>query len=72
MSDQYTLGIDVGTGSARACIVDFTGELLAEVSKPIKTWNSKANFYVGDHHVYRVCIQMLFLNDASSKLKHCF
>ncbi|KAF8476102.1 FGGY family of carbohydrate kinase [Kalaharituber pfeilii] len=45
MSDSYYLGIDVGTGSARICLVDDSGEIKALATKDIKTWNDKADYY---------------------------
>ncbi|ODQ55164.1 hypothetical protein SAICODRAFT_5762 [Saitoella complicata NRRL Y-17804] len=37
----YFIGIDVGTSSARSCIVDEAGELISEKSAPIKIWHSQ-------------------------------
>ncbi|KAF8468795.1 FGGY family of carbohydrate kinase [Kalaharituber pfeilii] len=45
MSDSYYLGIDVGTGSARICLVDDSGEIKALATKDIKTWNDKLDYY---------------------------
>lgn len=47
-SSSYFLGVDVGTGSARVCIIDHTGEIKAVESKEIQTWNPRANYYVSD------------------------
>lgn len=44
--NSYYLGVDVGTGSARVCLMDHTGYLRAVESKDIQTWNDRANFYV--------------------------
>ena len=44
--ESYYLGIDVGTGSARVCIIDASGEIKAVASKDIRIWNDKADYYV--------------------------
>ncbi|KAH0602218.1 uncharacterized protein H6S33_000574 [Morchella sextelata] len=44
-SESYFLGVDVGTGSARVCIIDSTGEIKGVESKEIQTWNPRANYY---------------------------
>jgi ribulose kinase len=43
---SYYMGVDVGTGSARVCIIDEAGIIIAVESRDIKTWNDKADYYV--------------------------
>jgi hypothetical protein len=42
----HYIGLDVGTGSARACLIDEKGDILSVATKDIKTWHEKANYYV--------------------------
>ncbi|KAH7069709.1 D-ribulokinase [Paraphoma chrysanthemicola] len=46
-SDQqnYYIGIDVGTGSARACVVNQSGDIVGLASKDIGLWQPKAGYY---------------------------
>jgi ribulose kinase len=44
---SYYLGIDVGTGSARAALVKPDGTVLASASHDTKTWRDPA-----DHHIF--------------------
>ncbi|KAJ8099746.1 hypothetical protein POJ06DRAFT_254385 [Lipomyces tetrasporus] len=41
----FYIGIDVGTGSARACIIDSKGEIRAVASKNIQRWEPKPDYY---------------------------
>ncbi|MDQ8194531.1 FGGY-family carbohydrate kinase [Coraliomargarita sp. SDUM461004] len=41
---NYFIGIDVGTGSARAGLFDQNGQLLANHSRAIQTWKPQPNF----------------------------
>ncbi|KAI7872057.1 FGGY-family pentulose kinase [Spinellus fusiger] len=45
MTNAYYLGIDVGTGSARAAIIDAQGTLVSLCVEPISTWNPKYGIY---------------------------
>lgn len=44
MAKQYVIGIDVGTGSARAGIFDLRGRMAASASKEIKMWRPRPDF----------------------------
>ncbi|XP_050098727.1 FGGY carbohydrate kinase domain-containing protein [Anopheles aquasalis] len=41
----FVIGVDVGTGSARAALVNSTGKVLETCVKPIRTWNDQPNYY---------------------------
>ncbi|CAG8487617.1 8421_t:CDS:2 [Paraglomus occultum] len=41
----YYLGIDVGTGSARAAIIDSSGTICGLAINDIQLWNPRANYY---------------------------
>jgi ribulose kinase len=42
----HYLGIDVGTGSARACVVDEAGDIKGLASKDIALWQPQHGYYV--------------------------
>ena len=42
--NRYVIGVDVGTGSARAAVFDLTGKMLASAVAPIQTWKPRPNF----------------------------
>lgn len=42
-SERYLVGVDVGTGSARAGLFDVGGRMLASATEPIKMWKPAPN-----------------------------
>lgn len=46
--DHY-IGIDVGTGSARACIMNDQGDIVGLASENIGLWQPQTGYYVFDH-----------------------
>jgi ribulose kinase len=54
LSSDYYIGIDVGTGSARACIIDDTGDIVGLAAEDISTWEPKPGYYVCRKHSQNV------------------
>lgn len=44
---DHFIGIDVGTGSARACIIDSNGDIVGLASENIGLWQPQTGYYVG-------------------------
>lgn len=44
--EDHYIGIDVGTGSARACIVDNKGDIVGLASENIGLWQPQQGYYV--------------------------
>ncbi|XP_067642778.1 FGGY carbohydrate kinase domain-containing protein isoform X2 [Eurosta solidaginis] len=45
MTNSYFVGVDVGTGSVRAALVDRKGKVLRQCVKSIQTWNPENDYY---------------------------
>lgn len=45
---DYYIGIDVGTGSARACIINDKGDIVGLASENIGLWQPQQSYYVYD------------------------
>ena len=48
------IGIDVGTGSARACIMNDQGDIVGLASENIGLWQPQTGYYVLHSHVTAV------------------
>lgn len=46
VQQNHYIGIDVGTGSARACIIDEKGDIVGLASKNIGLWQPQTGYYV--------------------------
>lgn len=44
---EHYIGIDVGTGSARACIMNGDGDIVGLHSENIGLWQPQTGYYVG-------------------------
>lgn len=43
---DHFIGIDVGTGSARVCIIDSKGDIIGLASESIGLWQPEHGYYV--------------------------
>ena len=53
--DHY-IGIDVGTGSARACIINGKGDIVGLASENIGLWQPEQGYYVMSHYTRTVSL----------------
>lgn len=64
MLQTYFIGVDVGTGSARAALVSTEGKIRDICVKEIKTWNPQSDYYEqSSEDIWNACvhcIQVLF------------
>uniref|UniRef100_A0A8W7P4D7 FGGY carbohydrate kinase domain-containing protein n=1 Tax=Anopheles coluzzii TaxID=1518534 RepID=A0A8W7P4D7_ANOCL len=72
-SPVYLIGVDVGTGSARAALVTGKGEVLQTCVKPIQTWNTQPNYYEqSSDDIWSAvceCVKVIFSNVTSGYAK---
>jgi ribulose kinase len=61
---DYYIGIDVGTGSARACIIDDKGDIVGLASENIGLWQPEQGYYVS-YRLYLCLIISIGSNSAS-------
>lgn len=54
LQQSYYIGVDVGTGSARACVIDHTGEIVGLASEDIALWHYGQVYYVSSTQCPRV------------------
>eukprot|EP00102_Acyrthosiphon_pisum_P011264 XP_008179934.1 PREDICTED: FGGY carbohydrate kinase domain-containing protein-like isoform X2 [Acyrthosiphon pisum] len=59
-NNMYFVGVDVGTGSVRAALVDGTGRILKKSTNAIQTWNPEENFYQqSSEDIWRSCCKVV-------------
>ncbi|CAH0554551.1 unnamed protein product [Brassicogethes aeneus] len=57
---MYFIGVDVGTGSARAALVTDYGKIVNSAVQDIKTWNNKSIFYEqSTENIWNACINCI-------------
>lgn len=44
-NDSFFIGVDVGTGSARACVINATGKILSTHTHPISKWEPRPDYF---------------------------
>lgn len=57
-SASYFIGVDVGTGSARAALVSENGKIIKSAVQATKTWNLQPDFYEqSTNNIWNACVQ---------------
>ncbi|XP_025416044.1 FGGY carbohydrate kinase domain-containing protein isoform X3 [Sipha flava] len=57
---MYYVGVDVGTGSVRAALVDSVGRILKKSTNAIKTWNPETDYYQqSSEDIWRCCCKVI-------------
>ena len=61
----YYIGVDVGTGSVRACVIDHNGDIVGLASENIGLWQPAKGYYV---RLYDVLPSLFLLFVKSAKM----
>lgn len=57
---EYVIGVDVGTGSVRAGLVDKSGNILKTNVEEITTWNPKPTYYQqSTNQIWEACCKVI-------------
>lgn len=63
MSKIYFIGVDVGSGSVRAALVDEIGHIIKTSVKNLQTWKPKPDFYEqSSNDVWDCCAHVIKVN----------
>lgn len=64
-NNMYFVGVDVGTGSVRAALVDDAGRILKKSTNDIKTWNPEADFYQqSSEDIWQSCCKVIRVSET--------
>lgn len=56
----YFIGVDVGTGSARAALISAEGKIIKVAVQPINTWTPKHDFYEqSSDNIWNSCVSCI-------------
>lgn len=56
----YFIGVDVGSGSVRAALIDRSGHVVKTAVKDLQTWKPKDEFYEqSSNDVWKCCIYVI-------------
>lgn len=67
----YFVGVDVGSGSVRAALVDEKGHVVNVAVKETQTWNPKVDFYEqSSNNIWTCCVSVIKVYDIFTILCH--
>lgn len=72
MSKIYFVGVDVGSGSVRAALVDQTGHVLLTSVKELKIWKPEINFYEqSSNDIWKCCEDVIKVSMIGIIICYC-
>lgn len=59
-TEVFFIGVDVGSGSVRAALVDTKGHVIKTSVKELKTWKPKVDFYEqSSDNIWHCCLEVI-------------